>query len=161
MSHNSVIGGVSVVATVQRYADMIRANTRNAMIPRTGDYRRLPASVHSELAERAARINDILRGSVLEVGRELIEAKKLLAHGEFGRWIEREVGMSRRWAHGRILSDRRRSAQQGVSVRNFASRKPSPSAPGESARAIIESLANGISVMNAVALVKHGNCEWS
>ena len=68
------------------------------MIPRTSDYRGLPAGVHSELEKRAARINEILKGSVLEIGRELIEAKKLLTHGEFGRWIEREVGVSRRWA---------------------------------------------------------------
>lgn len=58
----------------------------------------LPAATVKELCAKAARIKSVLDRSLREVGRELIDAKGILNHGQFGDWLEREVGMSCRTA---------------------------------------------------------------
>lgn len=58
----------------------------------------LPAETVTALAGHAARIKEALQHGLMEVGRELTEAKALLGHGEFGAWVEREVGMTARTA---------------------------------------------------------------
>src|SRR5262249_39601338 len=63
------------------------------------DYQNLSAETLADLAERAARIKAALQRSVVEIGRELIEAKKHLTHGQFDTWVEREPGLSIRMAH--------------------------------------------------------------
>jgi hypothetical protein len=63
------------------------------------NYRKqLPAKTVAELRGRAERIKAALKRSLVEVGRELTEAKAVLSHGQFAAWVERETGMSRRTA---------------------------------------------------------------
>jgi Protein of unknown function (DUF3102) len=62
------------------------------------DYRKLPPDVVATLKERAAKIRAALQRSLLEVGRELIEAKADLSHGQFTAWVERETGLTARTA---------------------------------------------------------------
>ena len=65
---------------------------------RTLDYRKLSASTVAKLAKCATRIRAALERSLVEVGRELTEANKILAHGQFAAWVERETGLSIRTA---------------------------------------------------------------
>jgi hypothetical protein len=58
----------------------------------------LPTKIVVELAEHATRIRAALQRSLVEVGRELTEAKRLVSHGAFGKWVERECGMTPRTA---------------------------------------------------------------
>lgn len=62
------------------------------------DYRSLPAETIAELAERAARIQTALQRSLVEIGYELTQAKKLLTHGQFTDWVESETGLTIRTA---------------------------------------------------------------
>jgi hypothetical protein len=66
--------------------------------PRKFVFRTLPDATVKELCARAERIRDALHRGLVEVGRELIEAKATLNHGQFGDWLEREVGMTPRTA---------------------------------------------------------------
>jgi hypothetical protein len=50
------------------------------------DYRALGTDVAAEMRARASR--SLQRASVLDVGRELIAAKKLVAHGFFRDWVQ-------------------------------------------------------------------------
>jgi hypothetical protein len=67
-------------------------------MPRGTDCLSLSPAIVAELAERAARIKATLKRSLLEVGRELTEAKHVLSHGQFTSRVVREVGMSIRTA---------------------------------------------------------------
>src|SRR5262249_54258350 len=62
------------------------------------DYQNLSAETLADLAERANRIKAALQRSVVEIGHELIEAKKHLTHGQFAAWVERDTGLSIRMA---------------------------------------------------------------
>lgn len=61
-------------------------------------YRHLSEATAAELSKRAARIKATLHKSLVEVGHELTEAKRLLNHGGFVKWVERETGISARTA---------------------------------------------------------------
>lgn len=61
----------------------------------------LPISNEIGLPERAHRIRslvNVVRGCIIEVGRELIAAKAELPHGEWLPWLEREFGWDERTA---------------------------------------------------------------
>lgn len=62
------------------------------------DYSTLNADVATEMRERANRIRRLQRASVLDVGRELIAAKKLVEHGFFREWVETACQMQIRTA---------------------------------------------------------------
>jgi hypothetical protein len=64
----------------------------------SSDYRNLPAKTVAALSERAKRIRAALQRGLVEVGRELVEAKAVLSHGQFGAWVEAECGMKVRTA---------------------------------------------------------------
>jgi hypothetical protein len=64
----------------------------------TAIVRKLPAQTAAKLAAHAERIKATLRHSVIEVGRELTEAKALVTHGEFREWVERETDLTPRLA---------------------------------------------------------------
>ncbi|WP_227439028.1 DUF3102 domain-containing protein [Methylobacterium sp. W2] len=50
------------------------------------------------LTESAKALSVCTRNQWLENGRDLLKAKKLLEHGEFGPWCEKELGYSKRTA---------------------------------------------------------------
>jgi hypothetical protein len=50
------------------------------------DYSLLAANVVDEMRERTSRIRDVERAPVLDVGRELIAAKRRDEHGYFLAW---------------------------------------------------------------------------
>src|SRR2546430_330934 len=54
-----------------------------------------------KLAAIAGRARDRLKrtaGDILAIGADLIRAKELLGHGNFGAWLDAEFGLSRRTA---------------------------------------------------------------
>src|SRR5712675_1663410 len=51
------------------------------------DYSALAAEIADEMRAHASRIHDIQRASVLELGRELIAAKRRVEHGCFRAWV--------------------------------------------------------------------------
>jgi hypothetical protein len=66
--------------------------------PITDDWQSLPAATRADLSKRAERIKAALRRGLIEVGRELTEARKVLNHGQFTAWVERETGLTPRTA---------------------------------------------------------------
>ena len=66
--------------------------------PMSFDYSALGADVANEMRARASRIQSLQRASVLDVGRELIAAKKLVEHGFFRDWVETACQMHLRTA---------------------------------------------------------------
>ena len=58
----------------------------------------LGVDVADEMRDRASRIRDIQRTSILDVGRELIAAKKLVDRGYFRDWVETACQMNIRTA---------------------------------------------------------------
>lgn len=55
-------------------------------------------STAQHLKERAYRIRTLIAKSVIELGHELIAAKKEVAHGEFERWVVTQCGITIRTA---------------------------------------------------------------
>src|SRR5215472_17874310 len=66
--------------------------------PMSFDYSALGADITNEMRARASRIQSFQRASVLDVGRELIAAKKLVEHGFFRDWVETACQMHIRTA---------------------------------------------------------------
>jgi hypothetical protein len=61
-------------------------------------YSELPKVAADYLREAAGRIRASQRRHILDVGRELAEAKKRLEHGQFGPWLMAEFEMTERTA---------------------------------------------------------------
>ncbi|WP_406854381.1 DUF3102 domain-containing protein [Alsobacter sp. KACC 23698] len=70
-----------------------------AGVPNCGfEYSNLPKEI-ALVAKRAAdSVRAKIKNSTLEIGRELCAVKETLPHGQFGRWIELEFGMTMRSA---------------------------------------------------------------
>jgi hypothetical protein len=62
------------------------------------DYTVLPADLSKAMRLAAARVQQLHRAAVIEVGRELIAIKDRLEHGQFLKWVTRECQMSVRGA---------------------------------------------------------------
>jgi hypothetical protein len=62
------------------------------------DYTAVDAGIATEMRAAAARVHQLHRAAVLEVGRELITIKERIEHGQFLNWVTRECHMSIRGA---------------------------------------------------------------
>jgi Protein of unknown function (DUF3102) len=65
------------------------------------DYAALPPADAEDLRDRAGRLRGLfkkLSANIIAIGRDLIEVKDRLAHGQFENWIERELGVGIRAA---------------------------------------------------------------
>ena len=62
------------------------------------DYSTLDRSVANFLTGHAQRIRKYVHATTIQVGKDLIAAKRYLSHGQFIRWIEQEVGIPARTA---------------------------------------------------------------
>lgn len=74
----------------------------NAIVDAAFNYSSLPIDKAASARAAAERIRgrmQLAAESIIEVGRELIEQKKALGHGNFLPWIEAEFGMSADTAH--------------------------------------------------------------
>jgi len=78
------------------------------------DYSSLSGSVATFLRSQADRINQTSSKSVIQIGKDLIAAKRYLAHGAFVAWVKCEAGLPAR------------TAQAYMHVANWAAHK-SPS----------------------------------
>ena len=61
------------------------------------DYLAHPAAVQQGLAEHAKEIRKLGKRAIediIEIGRRLTEAKKLVGYGHWGNWLEKEFGWS-------------------------------------------------------------------
>ncbi|WP_315763786.1 MULTISPECIES: DUF3102 domain-containing protein [unclassified Bradyrhizobium] len=64
------------------------------------DYDELEPAVANFLRGQAQRIRHAIRKSILQLGKDLIEAKRHVEYGAFVRWVEHEVGIPPRTAQG-------------------------------------------------------------
>jgi hypothetical protein len=62
------------------------------------DYGSLPPPVSRFLVGQAVRIRQYCAKSIIQIGKDLLAAKRYLSHGEFLDWVESEVGFPRRTA---------------------------------------------------------------
>lgn len=71
------------------------------------DYGSIDPAVAAEAQETADRIRAgfcDMRLSIIEIGNDLLKIKNMLAHGEFGAWLDAEFGMSDRTARRYMLA---------------------------------------------------------
>jgi hypothetical protein len=62
------------------------------------DYSMLGGNLASDLQATASRIRVRMRASVIDVGKDLLQVKAQLEHGQFVRWVESECGINKRTA---------------------------------------------------------------
>lgn len=62
------------------------------------DYSSLSPAVERFLRGQASRIRQYINKSIIQIGKDLVGAKRYLSHGEFLRWVEEEVGIPARTA---------------------------------------------------------------
>jgi hypothetical protein len=62
------------------------------------DYASVPSSVAKFLKSQATRIRQYTGKTIIQIGKDLIAAKRYLSHGQFLIWVEREVGIPARTA---------------------------------------------------------------
>jgi hypothetical protein len=77
------------------------SKNKTSLTQTTFSYSSLPTDKAASARAAAERIRgrmQLAAESIIEVGRELIEQKKALGHGNFLPWIEAEFGMSRQTA---------------------------------------------------------------
>ena len=74
-------------------------STLNVAVLPPFDYAALndPAA-EAEVRRSAARIRDLQRATIVDIGRELLAVKERLPHGQFIDWLEAEFGWGRRTA---------------------------------------------------------------
>lgn len=72
----------------------------NPLVPFASDfdYSGLSIAVATEAEEAAQRIRNLIRGSVIDTGCELLAIKVKLGHGKFGPWLAHHFTMSERTA---------------------------------------------------------------
>ena len=61
-------------------------------------YSDLPAPIAAEVRDATARIKDRLIKDIIETGRDLLEVKSKLQHGQFEPWLSTEFNMTTRTA---------------------------------------------------------------
>ena len=64
------------------------------------DYSEIEGSVAAFLRGQAARLRRLIGKSLIQIGRDLLGAKRYLSHGAFMKWVESEVGIPARTAQG-------------------------------------------------------------
>ena len=64
------------------------------------NYESLDALVGSFLRGQAVRIRHHVGKSLIQIGKDLLGAKRYLSHGQFIQWVELEVGIPARTAQG-------------------------------------------------------------
>ena len=52
--------------------------------------------VEGEIRTLVTQYRTLTLGYAVEIGRRLVEAKSLLGHGEWGKWLEERVSFSQR-----------------------------------------------------------------
>jgi hypothetical protein len=62
------------------------------------DYASVPSSVAKFLKNQATRIRQYAGKTIIQIGKDLVAAKRYLSHGQFLIWVEREVGIPARTA---------------------------------------------------------------
>ncbi len=67
------------------------------------------------LKKAAGRIKSQMYDSVVEIGRNLNKAKKILGHGRLGPWLRAEFGMSERTAQRCMAAARLAAKSDSVS----------------------------------------------
>ena len=74
------------------------------ILPPGFDYGYVGDNLAGDLRVRACRIRNRMAASVIETGRELLEVKGRLEHGQFIAWIEAECSLSPRSAQRMMLA---------------------------------------------------------
>jgi Protein of unknown function (DUF3102) len=80
------------------------------------DYGILPIEIRTEAKAAAGRIKEHLRSAIVEVGADLIQVKGGLPHGEFGKWLKAEFGMTERSAQNYMAAAELAGKCETVSV---------------------------------------------
>ena len=74
-------------------------------------------TLEREILERKCQIT----GNILEIGDRLIEAKEMLAHGEFLPWLRDNVGFSERTARNFMTAARAFPAEKRQAIADLSS----------------------------------------
>jgi hypothetical protein len=130
------------------------------------DYGAIPPEHAAELKESANRIRKLRRhetATIIAIGKELIEAKERLDHGQFYQWLGVEVGIAPNtgWRYMRVAQ----LAEKSSTVEDFSPTAlyelGAPSTPDEVREAILEpaeagDVASAGEIRSAIRQVKAG-----
>src|ERR1051326_261900 len=81
------------------------------------DYSPLEAGVAEKARSAAARIREKVKRSVeniIDVGNDLLAAKQVLPHGQFGLWLDAEFGWAERTARNFMVVAERFGAKSAI-----------------------------------------------
>jgi hypothetical protein len=110
------------------------------------DYAALPADTTEILQSTVLRIKDRMQANIIDTGRDLRKIKdEVLDHGEFGRWLKTELGLTERTAQNYMRAAELAAEYEIVSLLPATSlyRLASPSTPDTVRVAIVERLDKG------------------
>jgi hypothetical protein len=110
------------------------------------NYASLSAPDAETLRDAARNIRKIHHAALAYVGRFLIEARKLLEHGEFQQWVEAELGMKIRKAQRCMLAAQfldGKSVSLTLLPHEMIYRLSAPSAPAAAVQAVVEAAEAG------------------
>src|SRR5436309_212642 len=62
------------------------------------DYGLLPSEVRAEAKSAADQIKTLMHRAIVDVGTALARIKERLPHGQFGKWLSAEFGLTERTA---------------------------------------------------------------
>jgi hypothetical protein len=110
------------------------------------DYTCLETPVAKFLEGQANRIRRSFTNAIVQIGKDLIEAKRYLSHGQFLRWVEAEVGIPARTAQVYM-----RAAQWARNKGAIVAHLPptllyllsAPSTPEDLAKSVLERIEEG------------------
>src|SRR5690348_3058464 len=80
------------------------------------DYTMLPIEIRAEARIAAVEIKSLMHRTVIEVGNALARIKRRLPHGQFGKWLSAEFGLTERSAQNYIRAAALVSKYETVSV---------------------------------------------
>jgi hypothetical protein len=109
------------------------------------DYDSLPTDIRAEAKAVAERIKARMTASVIDTGRDLLQVKGRLDHGQFGKWLSAEFGLTERTAQNYMAAAELVGKYETVSVLQPRSLYllAAPSTPEPVKQQVVDRLAGG------------------
>ena len=126
------------------------------------DYTALPETIASEARRAAERVRERMRGAVIDVGVELARIKEQLPHGQFGRWLAAEFGLTERTAQNYMAAAALAAKYETVSVLRPKTLYvlAGPSTPDTVRQDIVDRLSAGETLSDSTIQQMIGEAKW-
>lgn len=126
------------------------------------DYTALPETIASEARRAAERVRERMRSAMIDVGVELARIKERLPHGQFGRWLDAEFGLTERTAQNYMAAAALAAKYETVSVLRPTTLYvlAGPSTPDTVRQDIVDRLSAGETLSDSTIQQMIGEAKW-